>query len=155
MAEFGNTNRYLGKIYDRKLYNSSLYKSWSNMKTRCLNKNNYNYKSYGGRGITICDKWLTFSGFLEDMQNSYKEGLTVDRIDNNGNYCKENCRWATAKEQANNTRNIDRAKKYEYKGVKKRVSELAIEFGIKRTTLDMRLRKYKWSINKSLTYKIQ
>ena len=141
--------------YDKEFYNTPIYQSWFNMKTRCTNKKSPDYKRYGGRGILVTPEWYSFKNFLIDMLPTYQVGLTIDRIDNNKGYSKENCRLATAKEQANNTRNIERAKKYEYKGVRKRVSEWAKEFGIKRTTLDMRLRNYKWSIIKSLTYKIK
>lgn len=141
--------------YDKSLYNSSLYRSWYNMKTRCTNKNSPNYEAYGKRGITFNTQWVTFEGFLKDMYFSYKEGLTLDRIDNNGNYCKENCRWATHKEQANNTRNIERASKYEISGVEYTIKQLSEMFGIKRTTLDMRLRQYNWSLNRALNYKLQ
>jgi len=79
------------------------YKSWEGMKQRCLNPNNPRFDSYGGRGITIEPKWLTFAGFLEDM-GERPEGLTLDRIDNNGDYCKANCRWASPAEQQRNTR---------------------------------------------------
>ena len=75
------------------------YISWYSMKTRCLNKNRKYYYRYGGRGITICPEWLnSFTNFLADMGERPK-GKTLDRKDNNGNYCKSNCRWATAKQQ--------------------------------------------------------
>ncbi len=79
------------------------YKSWEGMKQRCLNPNNPRFDSYGGRGITIEPKWITFAGFLEDM-GERPEGLTLDRIDNDGDYCKTNCRWASPAEQQRNTR---------------------------------------------------
>jgi hypothetical protein len=80
---------------------SSTYTSWEAMRQRCNNPHNDYYHRYGGRGIKICERWNEFSNFLEDM-GERPPGKTLDRKDNNKNYCKENCKWSTPKEQANN-----------------------------------------------------
>jgi len=80
---------------------SEEYNSWINLKQRCDNPNNPDYKRSGGRGITYCERWKTFELFLEDVgERSY--GLTLDRKDNNGNYCKANCAWSSPQQQGYN-----------------------------------------------------
>ena len=81
------------------------YNSWCAMIARCTKPNDPHYKWYGARGITVCEEWKTFEGFWNDMQEGYASNLMLEREDNNGNYCKGNCKWATRKEQSNNKRN--------------------------------------------------
>lgn len=127
-----STNKYLGKFPE------SIRQCYYNMRKRCNDKNSKSYKNYGARGITYCDKWKSLEGFLDDMLETYQEGLTLDRIDVNGMYCKENCRWATRTVQANNTT----ANRYfEYKGKTYTLRNLCIEYGFDYELVVSRIKK--------------
>ena len=107
-----------------------LYNIWCHIKKRCCNSKDKNYPHYGGRGIKVCDEWLhDFDAFQKwALDNGYSDTLTIDRIDNNGNYCPENCRWITHdQQQRNRTNNI----RIEIDGVSKTISELSRKLNIK------------------------
>lgn len=117
------------------------YRIWLNIKSRCNWESGDCYQNYGGRGITYDPKWETFDGFWEDMKDGYEKNLTIDRVDNNGNYTKENCRWATKKEQSNNKRNnilitMD--------GKTQNLTQWCEELGLKRATIYSRIYLLNW-----------
>jgi hypothetical protein len=130
--------------------NTRLFRIWQHILKRCLSSNVKNYANYGGRGITVCDDWKdSFQTFREwSYQNGYREDLSIDRIDVNGNYEPSNCRWTNAKVQANNKRNN---RLIEYNGVVKTISEWADELGLKQATIKARLDNYHWSVERALT----
>jgi hypothetical protein len=124
------------------------YQSWLNMKRRCLDPKNKRFEAYGGRGIKICDRWLAgFENFLADMGEP-PAGFSIDRVDNNGNYTPENCRWACRSDQMKNRRN---SVLISYAGKTQNLSEWADETGIKADTIAARLNLYKWSVEAALT----
>lgn len=86
-------------------YKTRLYSIWENIKQRCYNPNCKQYNDYGGRGIKVCQEWLKFKPFYDwAMVSGYSDNLTIDRIDNDSNYCPNNCKWSTRFEQQRNTR---------------------------------------------------
>lgn len=129
-------------------YKTRFYRSWSDMIQRCNNPNNQSYHYYGGRGITVCERWLKFENFLEDMIKDWEPRLTIERKDKNGNYCKNNCKWATRKEQVRNRRNNFYVKHREKTQL---LIEWSKETGIPYKILWSRIVKLKWPIAKALT----
>ena len=122
--------------------NKSLYSRLSSLKQRCYDKKNSRYKNYGARGIKVCDEWLGKNGsenFIRwALQNGYDDDLTIDRIDVNGDYCPENCRWITNKEQASNkTTNVF----VFYNGDKKTIREWSLILKVNEDTLYRRKKK--------------
>lgn len=118
---------------------SSEYLSWNGMKARCYNEKTPSYHRYGGRGISICDRWInSFSNFLKDMGKKPSDNYSIDRIDNDGNYSPENCRWATNKMQVNNSTG---ARLLTYKNETLCCSDWAKKIGISLTMLLNRLKK--------------
>ena len=132
---------------------TKLYEVWCSMKRRCELPSLASYKYYGGRGISVSAEWKeSFIAFRNwAYENGYKEGLSLDRIDNNGNYEPSNCRWVTMKEQANNQ---NHTLKIEYKGEVKTLTEWAELLGIKRHTLYHRIYKNGWDIDRAFTEKV-
>lgn len=126
---------------------TSTHQIWKDIRRRCTNPNREDYKHYGGRGISICKRWNDFNNFLADM-GERPEGLTLERIDNNGNYEPGNCKWATRKEQANNRRWDERNVWIEYQGRKMILAHWSRELGIDRTTLTYRLKR--WPLEKAM-----
>lgn len=132
---------------------TKLYEIWCAMRSRCSCPKSKSYKHYGGRGIAVCKEWDTdFNSFRQwAIENGYKEELSIDRIDVNGNYEPDNCRWATAKQQTNN-RTITR--KIEYQGKTLALSEWSECLGIKLDTLYYRIFKLGWSIERAFNERV-
>lgn len=120
-----------------------LYKIWFNMLERCENASDAAYRYYGGRGIIVCDAWHDYIVFREwAHSNGYSEDLTIDRIDSNGNYCPDNCRWADYKTQANNRRSC---RYVEINGEKRTITEWCKINGISAFTAYSRIDRFGWN----------
>lgn len=135
------------------LYNDPLYAVWTDMKTRCYNRNCNRWDRYGGRGIRICEEWRDdVKQFVRDMGATYKPGLQLDREDNDGNYELGNCRWVAAKVNARN-RSSNRA--FILKGKRYTLTDLLEmaekQYGIPKSVAKARIYGLKWDIKKALT----
>ena len=129
-----------------------LYGIWAGIKTRCFNKKHSDYHLYGGRGIKIFAEWLVFENFKEwAMENGYRDNLEIDRIDNDGNYSPDNCRWVSRKEQ---TRNTKKNRYFVIDGQKKCISEWCKIYKISHQLFLNRLSKG-WDIKTALTKPIK
>jgi hypothetical protein len=133
------------------LSKSNSYDIWRLMKRRCSDPDNKSYPDYGGRGIGYDPRWEIFENFYFDMGECPK-GFTIDRVDNNGGYCKENCRWASRKDQNRNSR---KNTLFTYLGKTQCASAWAEEFGINYDVLRQRLMKLRWPMKRAVTEPVQ
>jgi hypothetical protein len=125
-----------------------LYRIWAGIIQRCRNdRERYEWEKYGGRGIAVCDEWLKYESFKEwALSNGYCDGLTIDRIDNDGDYSPDNCRWATVYEQNNNKRT---SRTLTFNGETKTIREFADKYNLVYSCLYARIKKG-WSTEKAL-----
>lgn len=133
---------------------TKLHRIWAGMKQRCYDPNTTGYQNYGGRGVRVCDEWKNdFCAFRDwALISGYREGLSIERQDTSGNYTPENCRWATAKEQANNRRsNI----LITYQGITLTEKQWAEKLGISYNTLHTRIKTRGWDIDRAFTTPVQ
>jgi len=128
-----------------------LFMVWLSMKYRCSNPKFIGYDIYGGRGIKVCERWHNIDNFITDMYPTFKKGLQVERIDNNGDYTPNNCKWATHSEQSLNRRSCH---KITFQGKTMSISEWAKRTGIKYNTLSKRILTQGLSPEEALTRKV-
>lgn len=119
------------------------HRTWASMNSRCTNPKDPSFPRYGGRGISVCERWQSFENFIEDMGGARPAGTTIDRIDNDGNYEPGNCRWATVKQQSNNRRSnvlltID--------GETRTISAWAEAKGLSLCLVWQRYKRHKWPV---------
>ncbi len=134
------------KSYKHGLIHTPEYGIWGNIVSRCTNKKSHAWHHYGGRGIKCCERWKDFISFYEDMGERPSPEYEIDRVDNDGDYCKENCKWATRAEQLRNTR---RNTLVEYEGKKQKLILLADKYGIDADTVMARIKRG-WSVYDAL-----
>lgn len=124
-----------------------VYGVWQAMRQRCENPKAQRYADYGARGIRVCDEWRRFENFLADMGDR-PQGYSLDRIDNDGPYSKENCRWTISKVQNNNKRD---SRVIEFRGEKRTLAEWADHLGLEWSSLRGRIDRYGWDLERALT----
>lgn len=149
-ASCGCTNITATKLANTKhgLWKHRLHGTWRSMKERCYNPNQVNYHRYGGRGITVCERWHKVENFIADNEHLALPGTSLDRIKNDLPYGPDNCKWSTPLEQANNRQdNVT----LEFRGRTQTISEWARELGMFEHTLRKRIQDSKWSVEKALT----
>jgi hypothetical protein len=143
-----NQSRATSHLLARDLRRTRFYTIWLHMNARCGDPRVPSYKHYGGRGITVCDRWHhNFEAFVDDMHPTYTDGMTIERIDNDGPYSPENCRWATQAEQALNKRNN---RLLTYDGHTQPLAAWAREYGLGISCLWLRLSRG-WPVERALT----
>ena len=123
------------------------YRAWAAMLSRCNNEDHRAFKNYGARGIRVCERWSRYEAFLEDMGRRPSDKHSIDRIDNDGDYCPENCKWSTPIEQNRNNRN---ARLLTLRGKTMTATEWSYETGIGRETIYARLKRG-WTVKQTLT----
>ena len=144
-------SKYKQKPRTHGMTSTATYKSWCHIKYRCDNPKFKAYLRYGGRGITYDPRWASFEAFLADMGEKPQGRYSIDRIDNNGDYTKSNCRWATDDQQANNN---DHPRLITYVGITQSITRWARQIGMSRLTLSGRLRSG-WPTEKAITTPIR
>lgn len=145
-----STNRIVSLNKKHGMTNTRLFRIWSGMHSRCYNPKTNNYQLYGGRGIYICEEWLKDFRSFEKWahENGYKDNLSIDRIDNDGPYSPDNCRWATSKEQCNNRRSNKVLFAF---GESKTLEEWAEIVGISSDTISKRLNSGRYSVEEAIS----
>lgn len=130
------------------LSKSKVFASWSSMIQRCTNPNNPAWKDYGGRGITVCERWMTFENFYADMGDLPFAGAQIERKDNNAGYSKDNCKWATRKEECNNRRSCHNIT---FRGRTQTARQWEEELGLPLKILHSRIKVLGWTETMALT----
>lgn len=137
---------YPRKLSDARVDSIPGYYSWKKIHARCYNPKSSGYKNYGGRGISVCERWKCFENFIADMGPRPRPGMSIERVDNNGDYCPSNCRWATITDQQRNKRtNLY----YTFRGRRMLLQDIASEIGMNKTTLYQRVVVRKWELGKA------